>query len=204
MLFNETRNFDFLPDVNVGGFKLETVEEMKLLGLVVRSDLKWTSNTEAITSKGYKKLWMLRRLKTLGANQEDLLNVYTKQIRPTLEFAAPVWHPALTSKEDEDIKRIQKTVAKLIFQEKYRGYQNALESLKLCSLDMRRAILCTNFALKAEKSEKFSHLIHAKNKITITQHRPDKYHTVWARKVKLDKSPISFLTKILNNYYSQK
>ena len=42
---------------------------------------------------------MLRRLKNLGAKEEELLDVYTKQIRSVLEMAVPVWEPGLTKKE---------------------------------------------------------------------------------------------------------
>ena len=72
---------------------------------------------------------MFRRLKNPGAIQEDLIKVYTTQIRPTLEFAAPVWHPALTLKEEEDIERVQKATTKIILQEKYKGYSDVFKSL---------------------------------------------------------------------------
>ena len=64
-----------------GGQNLEVVEKCKLLGLIVRSDLKWHDNTVHMCKKGYTRMWMVRRLKKLGANIEELLDVYTKQIR---------------------------------------------------------------------------------------------------------------------------
>ena len=69
---------------------------MKLLGVVIRSDLKWKDNTEFIVKRAYKKLWVLRRLKSLGAGQDKLLDLYVKQIGCLLEMAAPVWHGSLT------------------------------------------------------------------------------------------------------------
>ena len=56
MLFNQCRSIDFLPNFNLGGTELELVEEAKLLGVVVQSDLKWSSNTEHIVKKAYYKL----------------------------------------------------------------------------------------------------------------------------------------------------
>ena len=56
MVFNPTVNYDFVPELEIEGKVQDTVEEMKLLGLVVRNDLKWKSNTNEIVSKGYKKL----------------------------------------------------------------------------------------------------------------------------------------------------
>ena len=48
MLFNPCTAIDFIPDFELEGNQLEIVEEMKLLGIIVRSDLKWGSNTEYI------------------------------------------------------------------------------------------------------------------------------------------------------------
>ena len=70
MLFNPTKVYDFIPELDMGSYQLETVEEMKLLGLTVRNDLSWSSNTEDITKKRYGRLWMARRLKKLGASTE--------------------------------------------------------------------------------------------------------------------------------------
>ena len=67
--------------------ELEVVEEKKLLGVVLRSDLSWGANTEYMVKRANRKLWCLRRLKKLGARRSDLIDVYIKQIRSLLEFA---------------------------------------------------------------------------------------------------------------------
>ena len=55
--------------------------------------------------KGYKRLWVLRRLKILGASEKELLDVYQKQVRSVLELAVPVWQPALTTQEKKQIEK---------------------------------------------------------------------------------------------------
>ena len=50
----------------------------KLLGGIFISDLKWYENTQLICKKGYERLWMLRRLKKLGAII-SLTNYFSKQ-----------------------------------------------------------------------------------------------------------------------------
>ena len=46
MLFNRSKNTDFMPELRIGdGELLEVVEEFKLLGVIITSDLKWHSNT---------------------------------------------------------------------------------------------------------------------------------------------------------------
>ena len=56
--------------------KLELVEQFKLLGVVITSDLKWDENTDYITKKAFSRLWLLRRLKKLGASRKALLDIY--------------------------------------------------------------------------------------------------------------------------------
>lgn len=47
MLFNSAKKIDILPKIELTeGTPIEVVDEAKLLGLIIRSDLKWHSNTE--------------------------------------------------------------------------------------------------------------------------------------------------------------
>ena len=95
MIFNQARNKDFHPRFLRNGNELEMTEETKILGLILRTDLSWKSNTELV-KRASKKLWCFRRLKNFGADTEDLLEVYLKQIRCLLEYAVAVWQPSLT------------------------------------------------------------------------------------------------------------
>ena len=73
LLFNSCHSKDFLPKIECEGKQIELVEQTKLLGLVISSDLSWSANTDYIEERCYKKMWMMRRLQKLGASQEDLL-----------------------------------------------------------------------------------------------------------------------------------
>ena len=76
IVFNPCRSLDFMPNICLDEQELEVVEEIKLLGLTIRSDMKWVSNTENMVKKANKRLWLIRRLKNLGANNEQLVDVY--------------------------------------------------------------------------------------------------------------------------------
>ena len=87
MPFNFSRNYDFIPSYNINGQQVEVVYETKLLGVIIRSDCKWSSNTEYMTKKAKSKLWFLRRLKYLGASDNaliDLFKLHLTLFRPTL------------------------------------------------------------------------------------------------------------------------
>ena len=57
--FNPTKNWDFIPNFTLGNTEIETLEEMKMLGLIA-IDLSWKSKTETMTQKAYSRLWILR------------------------------------------------------------------------------------------------------------------------------------------------
>ena len=99
MIFNNARSIDFEPEMNLDGVELQVVDELRLLGLVVTSDLKWKQNTESICKRAYGRMWMLRRLKILGADKDDLKEVYVKQIRSIVEFGTAVFTAGLTVEE---------------------------------------------------------------------------------------------------------
>ena len=98
MLFNRSKNIDFMPELCLQGNEINLVEKMKILGVIITSDLKFSSNTEFIVKKAFGRIWMLRRLKNLGTDAGQQTDVYIKQIRSVLELAVPVWHSSLTDR----------------------------------------------------------------------------------------------------------
>ena len=59
ILFNALRKYDFLPQISIeDGSCVEVVEEQKILGHILRADMKTISNTEFICEKAYKRMWI--------------------------------------------------------------------------------------------------------------------------------------------------
>ena len=90
MLFNTSTKYDFHPELEVDGEVIEVVSKMKLLGVIVTDNLKWYENTASVTKKAFRRMWILRRLKNMGASKATLKDIYYKQIRSVLEFASVV------------------------------------------------------------------------------------------------------------------
>ena len=204
MVFNNCKKWDFMPQFEVEGNQIEFVEEMKMLGVVMRGDMKWSSNTKYIVEKGYTRLWILRRLKNHGAGYEDLLDVYMKQVRSVLELAVPAWHPGLTQSDSIDIERVQKAALHIILGNKYTSYSSALKTTQLDSLAARREALCLKFSKKAVKHEKHRNWFQTTEKTQVTRHQKTKLCPVVARTRRFQNSPISYLTELLNKYYMKK
>ena len=198
MIFNPSRTKDFCPKFSFNDNELEIVEQTKLLGLIVRSDLSWTTNTEYMVKRANKKLWCLKRLKNLGAKTKDLLEVYFKQIRSLLEYSVAVWHPNLTKLDSRKIERVQKSALSIILGQKYDSYKSALLELNLETLFTRRIKLCKNFAIKAQKHPKFTKWFKSNNKMSVTRKKRQQFCEVYYRTERFKRSPISYLTRTLN------
>ena len=199
ILFNPTKNFDFVPELEIEGNKLETQEEIKILGLIVRNDLSWRSNTDTMCKKAYSRLWMIKRLQRSGASLDDMIDVYIKQVRSVLEFGVPVWNGGLTKEEIMDIERVQKSFLHICLG-KYVSYEAAMTEAKLEPLELRRTKLCTSFAVKTVKHPKHKHwFVKTDPDAPDTRSNKTEYKTPLFRLKRFRKSPIPYLTDLLNS-----
>ena len=147
MIFNTLRNHDLLPQIATGdGNHIEVVEEQKILGYMLRSDLKTISNTEYICKRAYQRMWVLRRLKSLGCPTSKLLDVLQQQILSICEGNVAYWGPMLTKVESKMLQRCLKTGLHIIYQERYISFSNALRLANMKSLKVRRGELITSFS----------------------------------------------------------
>ena len=152
--FNKSRKFDFPPELSLSdGETLEVVKEVKLVGVMVDSNLSWKKNTDYICQKAIRKLWTIRRLKKLKLGISTLVDVYTKEVRSVLEHAVPVWHSGLTKRQSAQIEKVQKTAFRIILENSYTNYETACTLLNLEPLYIRRNILCLTFAKRDLKRE---------------------------------------------------
>ena len=200
IVFNPTTSYDFVPEFKLEETPLETVENMKLLGLIISNDLTWKENTENLTKRAYGRLWSIRRLVNHGATLEDLIEVYIKQVRSILEYGVPVWNSSITKQESLEFERVQKTFHHIALGNQYSNYENALVLTGLETLESRRLKLCINFSKKASKHPKHKHWFAPTNpKLPNTQSLKVKFKKPLCRLKRFESSPIPYLTSLLNN-----
>ena len=198
MLFNTAKLLDFEPDVVVNNETVELVEEMKLLGVVVTCDLKWHENTKLITKKAFSRIWMLRRLKNMGASRQVLLDVYCKLVRSVVEFAAAVWNSGITKENSIHIERVQKSALAVILGRDYSSYEEACATLDIETLSNRREQLCYSFALKSSKHIEYKHwFVKNQNHMNTRSQKPC-FKPAQARTQRFQSSPIPYMTHLLN------
>ena len=180
--------------------ELDLVEEIKLLGVMITSDLKWNVQCDLMCQKAFSRLWMLKRLKPLGASRDDLIEIYRTQIRSVLEFSAPAWTPGLTKAHIRQLERVQKSALAIILEEEYVSYKNAVNILDMKTLEERRHELCFKFAMRAKENDKYTNwFCQSETKAVETRSVKPELKPVQARLRKFEKSPLFYLTKLLND-----
>ena len=158
MIFNPLRKYDVYPEISIKqGEFTEVVEEQKILGNIVRSDLRTISNTEYICSRAYRRMWILRRLKSLGCPIPELLDVLRQQIISICEGSVAYWGPMITKIESNMLERCLKTGLHIIYHDKYISFNNVLHLAQLRNLKVRRLELITKFSKKAIWSSKYKY-----------------------------------------------
>ena len=195
MLFNRSRSYDFQPSLFIDNNLLSVVEETKLLGVIISSDLKWSKNVTYMKDKCFKNLWMIRRMKETGATINEMKEVYIRQIRSITEIGCPIWNRSLTEKDKTKIEKIQKTTLRVILGQAYISYEKALKTLNLNKLEERRKQICKKFARKSERSEKFSKWFIPAERRTKSG---NKFIVPNTRTRTYQKSPLMYLAHLLN------
>ena len=193
MVVNFTTKYQFKTRLYLNDTLLENVEETTLLGTKISSDLSWTSNTNHLILKAYKRMEILRKLYSFNVPVHDLVHIYILYIRSVLEFNCCVWHFGLTKEEICDLERVQKTACKIILKQEYEDYESALSQLNLQNLNDRRAILCKRFTEKCVKNERTKAMFP----LDTTRHS-NKYLVTFARNDRLLYSSIPQMQRILN------
>ena len=224
MIINESKchsiTFNFCGEkfppqnLTLNGNTINPADKIKLLGVHLTNDLKWTENTSNICSKVRKKLYLINKLKYFGLQKEELITAWTSILRPLVEYAAPLWHSGLTNCDNHKIEMLQKHVLAIIlgtvyvdFRKHYKvgddilSYNEALQVIGLNTLNDRREVLTRKFAFDLVESQKHSDLFEInQNNYMATRNRlhykEPKYHTD-----RYFKSAIPYMTRLLNKEY---
>ena len=136
----------FQTRLNINNIQISQVKETRLLGCIIRDDLKWVSNTNDLIKRAYARMTILRKLVQFEVPKCDLVHIYTLFIRSILEQSCVVWGAAITQEESKALERVQKCCLKLIFQDQYLSYENGLFLAGLSDLETRRNKLSYRFA----------------------------------------------------------
>ena len=198
IIFNFTLNYQFSTRLHVEESLIEIVQQTKLLGCIITSDLTWWENTNSITKKAYQRLEILRKLYEFKVPISDLSHIYTLYVRSILEFNCCVWNFSITEAEVQDIERVQKVACRIILKESFTTYDNALSILKLVDLKERRKSLCLKFAQNCLKFDKSKDMFPENNTNQHSVRSNVKYKVNFASTSRLLYSAIPQMQRLLN------
>ena len=106
--------------------------------------------------------------------------------------------------EIRQLERVQKTACAIILGQEYDSNKSALQILEMETLEFRREKISLTFAKKALKSEKFKQWFeieenYEQNMKTRNFKPKPKLKPVQFRTTRYKKSPLSYLTQLLNS-----
>ena len=201
MIFSRSAEI-FSTRLNIDNINLQRNSVTKILGLYISDDLSWGQNCTQICIKAYSRMQIITKLKYVGVNTEDLLDIYVLYIRSLAEYCSVAFHSSLTIELSNKLERIQKTALKIILGEMFIDYASALEMTGLETIFRRREKRSLDFAKKCTK--------HLKNRrmFPLNSHQqgcdirnPEKYKVNFARTKAYQFSPIPYCQRLLNKHH---
>lgn len=93
---------------------MESVEDLRFLGVNISNNLTWTSNTSNLVKKAQQRLFFLRKLRQARLPQKLLVNFYRSTIESTLTSCITVWYTSCTAAERKDLQRVVKAAQRIV------------------------------------------------------------------------------------------
>ena len=144
---------------------------------------------------------LLHKLVDFDVPIDDLILVYILYVRSILEQSCQVWHSSLTLENFHDLERVQKNALKIILQEEYLSYPNALTVTGLSTLFQRRTNLCFKFAKACVKNHQTKDMfpLNPVNHDGIQTRFKEKFKVTKAMTDRLKTSAIPYMQGLLNS-----
>ena len=136
----KSRSHSILPpnlSLSDAPLKCTCVSSYKYLGVLITSNLMWSSHVANICNKSRRLIGILYRQFYKYSSPDTMLCLYTSFIRPHLEYATATWDPFL-KKDIKLIKDVQKFALRICTKSWYASYSRLLETSHLPSMKTRR------------------------------------------------------------------
>ena len=200
MQFSRSRVFDFPLEFKLGNSEfLEEKKSMKILGLVVQSNLGWDSQINQMVGRANKTTWAIRRMKALGVDKQTLVEYWKAEGRVHLEFACPVWHSSINKAQRQSLERSQRVAMAAIVGFWEPSLTQQLQALSLERLEARRESISRRFATSTATRSRHSDIFSLGPEAPARKAKHSlKYREPRARTAAYRKSAVPYLTRLLN------
>ena len=102
-----------VPDFAIDDSPLSLVDEHRHLGLTISSDLRWKRHLSTVSATCLRKAGLLK-LMAHDLPGSVIEKLYLYYLRPSMEYAAPVWHGSASEADAILLERIQCSIARRI------------------------------------------------------------------------------------------
>ena len=142
-------------NLSIGSIKIQSQPNLKILGVILDSNLTFTSQIENITKKSNKLLYLISRAKKY-MNVEQALTAYKTTIRPILEYCFSIY--MLNSQKNSNaLEKVQNKAIRVILSAPSRfSVTTGRLLLNLHTLTSRRNYLFHKFVHKRIAKRKVS------------------------------------------------
>ena len=136
------------------------------------------------------------KAENLGCQEEELIEVFKKQILSLVEFAVPHWGPMITQAESKNLERLLKTALHIVYGQDYISFENARNRAQIKTLAERRKDIIFRFSRSVERSPKFSSWFAKEEKpvVKLRSRNIQQYKQVQCRTKRFEHSPLPILT----------
>ena len=177
------------------GNKVESGEQMKILGFHFSTSPDMSAQVEAIKKRFRSRTRILRHLGHRVFSEQDLIKVYRSVILPVHDYCSCVCNCSLTLSQATALERLQAQALKSIFGYEH-SYRSLLQRTGLETLQVRRDNRCKKFAKKMLANDRFRHWFPLSSIARPTRNRLP-YQGSYARTKRLYNPPVYHMQRLL-------
>ena len=183
LITTDRHQSSFHPQVLLSGTPIPLNKTPKILGITFDTHFTFTPHIQNITSAAHRKINLIKTLSqnNIPHRKYILTTIYKQIIRTNLNYASPIWHPSITSRNLKKLQTTQNTALRAITGCLPTTHQQHLhEETKILPINTHLDIIGTQFYSKILDQN------HPCNRITLnpTEHRltippssPAKYYS---------------------------
>ncbi len=116
MIVDFRRNPPTIPPLTIMNSTVTAVESFRFLGTTISQDPKWDTHIDSIVKKAQQRLYFLRQLRKFNLPQELLKHFYSAIIESVLCTSITVWFSSATKSDLRRLRRVVRTVERIIVQ----------------------------------------------------------------------------------------
>ena len=165
MIFNPKNQKKVVIELQVGEFKLKSVDTTKFLGVWIDNGLSWNEHLKQLTIKLKRNLGLLRNSKKF-LPKHSLKMLYYAQIYIHLSYGISVWGSMITKEQLNKLSKIQRKAISLLKLnsevEQIMGEEKILnldQIIQIELLKIRHHLSTNTLPVNLAKNQMYDHLL---------------------------------------------